>query len=605
MSFINVNFLVGAIVVTAIFSLLLLTLRKKFTTLVKQIWSFRLSKASLVSTIFYFLALFTFAISMGDLRGPEEIVESNIPNQRTVVLIDNSMSMLVEDIRPNRISKAAIIAKHFVKNAYGHQVALSIFSDIQKKIVPFTDDMDILESRLGTMLSVQPEGGSNVSLALKEAFQYFKTSDGYEKGNILLITDGEEHGGIDIDVPDEISLAIVGVGTADGGKIPVRNKQGNFLRYKKFNGIEIVSKMNKSFFEKLVGSAKYAKAWFVESYSLPTNDILGFFKNVHLNSFSKGNFRARPVYGYWIIIAAVFMHILSVIFGRLRSFRSLVGVLMLVCLFSISGSSYAQDENEVPEMSPYQQSLIDKMRNGEISKQEKLKLAELFLKQKGGEKQASDIYAETLDDYDQEENGDLFNYATSLLKNNRFDDSVNLFRYVKERNKSNNDLKKAIDEQIKLALKKQEQKKQKEKQDKESKKNKDDKKDQKNNESEDQNDQSDNKKKDMNGKGEEDQKNDKKKGQGKDNDKKDNDKKDKGDKNKKDPSTGDKGKDKKKQKTKQQQWQQWQQVEADAKKKKNMRKANGVFKQIMNDDANLQRKFIDTSSEGNSDRKDW
>ncbi|MGI4991355.1 vWA domain-containing protein [Halobacteriovorax sp. GFR7] len=599
MDFVNTKLLIISIVAVAIFISLLYLLRKRFFKIVKQVWNFNSRPVSKLSMLCYTLAFFGFALSLGDLRGPEELVESNIPNQRTLILIDNSLSMLVEDIRPNRISKAAIIAKHFVKNAYGHQVALSIFSDIQRKIVPFTDDVDILESRLGTMLSAAPEGGSNVSLALKEAFQFFKTSDGFTKGNILLITDGEEHSNVEVDIPNEISLAIVGVGTEEGGKIPMRGKRGNFFGYKKFNGVEIISKLNKHFFENLVNKSKYAKVWFVESYSLPTQEILGFFKDIHLNSFTKGTLRSRPVLGYWLIVTSIIFYILSVLFGRFKTFKTIT-MLILISLFIVpSGNNYAQEEVEVD---PMQEMLVDKMRAGNISKAEKLKLAELFLKQKDGQKQAADIYNETLNNYEAEEPTDLFNYATALLKNNQFVDSVNLYKYILEQNADNEELSDAIKKQIKFALQKQKQDKKKQEEDKkkqeENKENKDNK-DNKENKKQDQQQQKKDGQQEKDGKQDQGQK-------GQEDNKKDQKKSDKGNE-KKDQSQSENendkdDKNKKKQKTQQQQW---KDLEDQAKKKKRMRKANGVFKQIMNDDSQLQKKFIDTTSDGNNNRKDW
>ncbi|WP_198011890.1 VWA domain-containing protein [Bacteriovorax sp. BAL6_X] len=545
----------------------------------------------------YTLAFFGFAFSLGDLRGPEELVESNIPNQRTLILIDNSLSMLVEDIRPNRISKAAIIAKHFVKNAYGHQVALSIFSDIQRKIVPFTDDVDILESRLGTMLSAAPEGGSNVSLALKEAFQFFKTSDGFSKGNILLITDGEEHSNIEVDIPSEISLAIVGVGTDEGGKIPRRGKRGNFLGYKKFNSVEIISKLNKKFFEDLVNKSKYAKVWFVESYSLPTKEILGFFKDIHLNSFTKGTLRSRPVLGYWLIVVSIFLYVLSVFLGRFKTFKPIV-MIILVCLLIVPANSpLAQEEVEVD---PKQEMLVDKMRAGKISKDEKLKLAELFLKQKDGQKQAAEIYSETLNNYEDEAPTDLFNYATALLKNNQFVDAVNLYKYILEKNADNKELADAVKKQIKFALQKQKQDKKKQEQDKKKQEKSKDNKDNKDSKNQDQQQ----KKKDGQ-KNKDSNQDQKKQGQkGQEDHKKDQKESDKGNE-KKDQNKSEKNNDKNEKNKKKTQQQQWKELEDQAKKKKRMRKANGVFKQIMNDDSQLQKKFIDTTSDGNNNRKDW
>ena len=197
-----------------------------------------------------------------------------------------------------------------------------------------------------------------------------------------------------------------------------------------------------------------------------------------MNSFSKGSFRSRPVYGYWLIIIAIIFYIVFVILGRFRNFKSIASIVLLFSILTLGPNIgvYAQQIEEEVKVDPYQQELIDRMRSGEISRDEKLKLGELFLKQKDGHKQASQIYSETLEDYDAADSKDLFNYATALLKDNKFNDSMKLFRYVKERNLDDKNLVKSINDQVKLALNKQEQKKKEEKKKKDNKDDKDKKK---------------------------------------------------------------------------------------------------------------------------------
>ena len=67
---------------------------------------------------------------------------------KTIILVDSSASMLAEDVRPNRFKKALLLVKHYVKKAVGQQISLVVFSDNQKRIIPFTDDIDLINARL-------------------------------------------------------------------------------------------------------------------------------------------------------------------------------------------------------------------------------------------------------------------------------------------------------------------------------------------------------------------------------------------------------------------------------------------------------------------------
>ena len=246
MSFNQLNLLPLVIVGLVIFWLATLRAEKKYYQWVLDHWFFKQSLLSKVSSIFYFLGFTFLLLALLDLRGKEQRVTGKSVDQKTVVLIDASASMLAEDVRPNRFEKATLLAKHFIKKAVGHQVSVVVFSDGQKRIVPFTKDMDLVEARLNTLKELDLDrGGTGLSMALQESIQYFINSEQRPFGNILVITDAEEtDGGLNLNVPDGISVAIVGVGTAKGAPIPIRNSRGVFRGNKKFKGETVISKLD-------------------------------------------------------------------------------------------------------------------------------------------------------------------------------------------------------------------------------------------------------------------------------------------------------------------------------------------------------------------------
>jgi Ca-activated chloride channel family protein len=554
---------------------------KKLLSLVQKYWSLRLAKKKVVANVLLTLSLVFFVLAAGDLRGREEVIESSVPMQKTVVLIDSSASMLVEDIRPNRLRKAILIARHFIRNSFGHQVALSVFSDIQKKIVPFTDDIQILESRLQNLVDTDIKGSSNLTLAIREAAQYFKTATGYSHGNILLLTDGEEHSSIDISLPKEISLAVVGLGSENGGRIPVRDRNGNFSRYKTWNGKEVTSKLNKKYFDNLVEKVENGKVWIAQSYSMPTKEILDFFTVKYKEAFTKGTFKQRTVKGHVLIILGAIFYILSVVISRFKTFAP-VAVLALFLLSPTSSRAQNTDDISI---------LKTKMKNGEITKEERKYLAYMLLKQREERTEAAEeqdeqikqnsmkekgvtLYESTLENPEQEEVVSLFNLASGYLQTKQLSKGIELYHYLLSRTDISEQDRQRARDNIRLALKQQ----------KGGGKGKSDK---------DKKDQNKDKK-DNSGDGQGNDKKKNKKKNGKD-DKKD--QKDKDGKNKDQQNDPNDPKNKKND---------WDKIKNDAQKKKAKANVKGVLKQIMNDDSNLQKKFLDTSSQtGQSNLKDW
>lgn len=586
---------------------------RRFFIQVKKFWFYRVTRTRQLSNIIYAISFLILVVAVGDLRGKEEVIEGNIPTQKTLMIIDNSLSMLVEDIRPNRINKALLMARHLIRNSYGHQISIAVFSDILKQIIPFTDDIDILEARLETLSGAKSEGGSNIGLTLSEAFQYFKTKDGYEKGNIILYTDGEEHGDTEFKVPPEITMAVIAVGSENGGKIPIRRKDGQFQKYKKYNNEEIISKIDKNFFSKLEKSGESVRVWFAQSYSLPTEEILGYLTKVHESSFQKGSFRQRPVKGIPLILLFIIVYLCSVVLSRFKTFK----VAILLCFICVSTIKNVQaDDNE--RLNHY----LEKYKKGSITKEEKLALAQIYMQMNENAKSAS-VYRNTIKNLDEEKVEDVFNFATTLLKEGKSADAMSLYKYLNKDRKVSDELKDVIKKNMLFAMnqeKKENQKNEDSEQDqdeKDNKENQSNKKDKENKQDKNNKQKKDNQGKQQKGDQKEKGKNSKddkskpqngeessdKQSQPKDKSEEMNgeDKKDKKDSEKKEEDQGEK-------QEKEKEIENGKTFE-EIKKEIELKKKNGVkgvLKQIMNDDANLQKQFINSSSnENSSNSKDW
>ncbi len=570
MSFEYSLMILPAILLVIVSSYLILRLEKKYFEWVELYWFFKKRFSFKISTVFFIIGLALLIFTSLDLRGPEQRIEGKSTDQKTIILIDSSASMLAEDVRPNRFEKAILLVKHFVKKAVGQQVSVVVFSDGQKRIVPFTEDIDLIEAKLNALSEMSLErGGTGLSMALQESIQYFKTVQKEPRGNILLLTDGEETvEQLNLEIPDSITVGVVGIGTAKGGPIPKRDRYNNFQGNKKHRGQVVMSKLNENYLKGLGEDIEHYKYWIATSYTLPTEQILNFFNTTKQLKDSKNTFRVRPVYAHFLLVPALLSFLICYL---LRLFP--IYTLSIMLFLSIGQDYlYAQEKNgnEEPQKSEITMALEEAFKAGVLDKKGRLKLAESLLKD-GHSKESEILYSEEIDDsrVTKENIIDNFNYATALAQNQKIKESINKYNEILKVTE-NEELEKVVKENLKKLFEQSQQQKQ----------NKQDQ--SKENNNQDQNGEGQ-------GKGQEEQKDNQ---EGKKEDQKD------GQGNKKEEQDKKNNPDEKTDEQKKQ-----EQEKQNGKKKK----MPAIVKQLINDDNQLQKKMIDakTSERARGEKKDW
>ena len=159
-----------------------------------------------------------------------------------LILLDISLSMLAEDVKPNRLERAKIDLHHLVetlRHEGGHRLGLIVFAGRARLQCPLTLDYAFFAQRLQ---DVQPDimarEGTSLGEALRQALHSFGALiPSYT--DIILISDGEDHQSRPLDAAQavarqQISLHTIGVGDAtDGARIPLQddNGQGFYAAY--------------------------------------------------------------------------------------------------------------------------------------------------------------------------------------------------------------------------------------------------------------------------------------------------------------------------------------------------------------------------------------
>jgi Ca-activated chloride channel family protein len=408
MNFNQFGYLIPLLVIFIVFVFILIRMEKKFFEFIRLYWFYRRSTLSYLSTFLYLLGMGGLLLSLLDLRGAEEKIKTPAPTERTIILIDTSASMLAEDVKPSRLKKAVLIAKHFARKAVGHQLSIIAFAEIHKKIVPFTNDLDLIDARLESLENLRNHYGSSaLSVAIQESVQYFKEIDSDIKGNIVVVTDGEETSeGIELKIPKNIKVALVGVGTPNGGKIPLDDGRGFRIDYKRERGKEVITKLNENFFKTLASESSGIRYWITSSYSLPSDDIINFFRGENAATGEEQDMIIRPVMMEWIVVPSLIFLLVSYFLKSIRIFT--------LGIFFVLSPVFSQ-ETEV-KLSPETSLKLDKLQTGKLSRYEKIKLADELYKS-GIKEEAITLYEENLpDNLDPEIPPEAYlNYGTTLI----------------------------------------------------------------------------------------------------------------------------------------------------------------------------------------------
>ncbi|MEM7386265.1 MAG: VWA domain-containing protein, partial [Verrucomicrobiota bacterium] len=167
-----------------------------------------------------------------------------------VVALDTSRSMLADDIRPNRLTRAKFAIQDLLDSLQGDRIGLVAFAGDAFLQCPMTIDYGAFQRILESVnTGVIPTGGTNLSRAMEIANQAFNKSEGEDRA-LILVTDGEE-----LD-EDGVAMArtmgdggvrvfTVGMGTPQGSRIPVReNGRMGFVRDQA--GQRVISKLDES-----------------------------------------------------------------------------------------------------------------------------------------------------------------------------------------------------------------------------------------------------------------------------------------------------------------------------------------------------------------------
>jgi len=187
---------------------------------------------------------------------------------QVMVALDVSDSMLAQDIKPDRLTRAKMEISDLMNKLDGDEIGLTLFSGASFIQFPLTNDYDTARSFLesaGPASISRP--GTEMGAAIRTAMSGFDSNHNSQRV-IVIVTDGENH------QPDAIAEAqaaaeegvliyTVGFGSPEGEPIPELAPDGSIAGYKTDEtGQTVVSRLDEATLQEIaqIGHGQYFRA---------------------------------------------------------------------------------------------------------------------------------------------------------------------------------------------------------------------------------------------------------------------------------------------------------------------------------------------------------
>lgn len=236
-----------------------------------------------------------------------------------IFAVDVSKSMLAEDVAPNRLEKSKQIVSQLINQFGNDRIGIIAYSGSAFPVLPITTDYSVAKMFLQTMnpgmISSQ---GTSIDEAIDVATKQFDKKDKTSK-LLIIISDGEDHSENAESAAIEaekmgLKIITVGVGTENGGTIPLKNEFGEASNLQKDKeGNIVITKRNAEVLAKI---AKSAKGGYVDGNS--TKEVVDYVKKA-LENIQKTEFEGTQMANFqsqfqWFLGVGFFLLFMDLFF---------------------------------------------------------------------------------------------------------------------------------------------------------------------------------------------------------------------------------------------------------------------------------------------------
>jgi Ca-activated chloride channel family protein len=180
------------------------------------------------------LALTSIVFALADLRSKStSISEKLVPENDIMLSVDISKSMLIEDLKPNRLEALKDVLNRFIAGRNNDRLGIVLYAGESMYWCPLTKDYPFLLTKLNQINDAELPDGTAIGLGLTSALNALQQSKVKNK-MVIFLTDGENNTGF-IDpltaagIAKKLGIKVytIGIGTTGMAKVPLTDMNGN------------------------------------------------------------------------------------------------------------------------------------------------------------------------------------------------------------------------------------------------------------------------------------------------------------------------------------------------------------------------------------------
>lgn len=209
-------------------------------------------KGRMWQLLLWFLALELLLLGLARPQWGTEVQRLEQEGIEIMLALDISRSMLAEDLKPDRLTRAKLEIVDLMTQLEGNEIGLVLFSGASFIQFPLTSDFATARTFLDSARpGIISRPGTDIGSAIETAMSGFNSQRASAKV-IIIFTDGENLSGDAIlaarqAAEQDVTIYTIGFGSPQGEPIPEYNDQGVLLGYvRDDDGQTVISKLDES-----------------------------------------------------------------------------------------------------------------------------------------------------------------------------------------------------------------------------------------------------------------------------------------------------------------------------------------------------------------------
>ncbi len=326
---------------------------------VAQMGASRSGRRQVARFVLTILAVTLIVVAMARPQWGERAREVRRKGIDVVFAVDISRSMLAGDVAPSRLDATFDEIDRTLHLLEGDRVGLVVFAGIAFVQSPLTSDYGAIRLYLDRLDPEDlPVQGTAVGRAIHEATKLLvggENRDGFERSEsqlIVVFSDGEDHETEPVAAAraaraEGIHVYTVGVGTDEGGRIPVRNRDGSIREYfSDRSGNIVVTHLEEAQLREVAaeGGGEYLRYAGDGSVAGNLEDAIAAYDEQALSSVLRQEYEDRFL--FFLIPGLLLLGLASLLSERRRAF-SLIPTALALLLLSACGDSLMRPDPRV------------------------------------------------------------------------------------------------------------------------------------------------------------------------------------------------------------------------------------------------------------------